>query len=84
MRTISLNAHYMILFKNPRDGSQITHLSKQMYPSRSKYMMEAYRDATSPPYGYLFIDLKPDTPEDMRLRSNIFPGEHTIVYVPRV
>ena len=84
MRTISLNAHYMVLFKNPRDGSQITHLSQQMYPGRSKFMIEAYRDATSQPYGYLFIDLKPETPDDMRLRSNIFSGEHTTVYVPRV
>ena len=84
MRTISLNAHYMILFKNPRDASQISHLARQMYPSKSKYMMEAYRDATSAPYGYLFIDLKPDTPENLRLRTHIFPGEYSIAYVPRV
>ena len=31
-RTISLNSHYIVLFKNPRDASQITHLAKQMYP----------------------------------------------------
>ena len=84
MRTISLNAHYMILFKNPRDASQISHLARQMYPSKSKYMMEAYRDATSIPYGYLFIDLKPDTHENMRLRTHIFPGEYSVAYVPRV
>ena len=59
MRTISLNAHYMVLFKNPRDASQITHLARQMYPTKMKYMMEAYRDATSTPYGYLLVDLKP-------------------------
>ena len=29
-RTISLNAHYLVIFKNPRDASQITHLAKQM------------------------------------------------------
>ena len=49
MRTISLNAHYLILFKNPRDASQINHLAKQMYPTKSKFMVEAYRDATLPP-----------------------------------
>ena len=84
MRTISLNAHYMVLFKNPRDASQISHLARQMYPSKPKYMMEAYRDATSAPYGYLFVDLKPDTPENMRLRTNIFPGEYQVVYVAKV
>ena len=37
-RTISLNAHYMVVFKNPRDASQITQLAKQMYPSNIKYV----------------------------------------------
>ena len=32
MRTISLNSHYMVLFKNSRDASQINHLARQMYP----------------------------------------------------
>ena len=31
-RTISLNTQYMVVFKNPRDASQITNLAKQMYP----------------------------------------------------
>jgi hypothetical protein len=31
MRTISLNAHYMVLFKNPRDAGQIRHLSAQLF-----------------------------------------------------
>jgi UDP-N-acetyl-D-mannosaminuronic acid transferase (WecB/TagA/CpsF family) len=31
-RTISLNAHYMVLFKNQRDVSQIMALAHQMYP----------------------------------------------------
>ncbi|KAK6178194.1 hypothetical protein SNE40_013004 [Patella caerulea] len=57
-RTISLNAHYLVLFKNPRDKSQIGVLARQMYPSRSKYMQEAYEDATSTPRSYLLIDLK--------------------------
>ena len=84
MRTVSLNTHYMILFKNPRDALQISHLAKQMYPNKSKYMVEAYKDATAQPYGYLFVDLKPDTYEDMRLLTNIFPDEYTTVYVPKV
>ena len=31
-RTISLNSQYMVIFKNPRDASQIANLAKQMYP----------------------------------------------------
>ena len=52
-RTISLNAHYLVLFKNPRDASQFATLARQMYPSSWKFAIEAYKDATSVPYGYL-------------------------------
>ncbi len=34
-RTISLNAHYIVMFNNPRDRSQIRHLARQMYPKES-------------------------------------------------
>ena len=61
-RTISLNAQYMVVFKNPRDTSQITHLARHMYPGRVKFVQEAFKDATAVPYGYLLIDLKQDTP----------------------
>ena len=83
MRTINLNAHYMVLFKSPRDVSQIQHLAKQMYPRESDYMREAFADATSKPFSYLLVDLKPNTPEEMRLRANIFPGELQVVYIKR-
>jgi len=83
-RTISLNAHYMVLFKNPRDVSQVTHLAKQMYPGHVKFMQEAFKDATEKPYGYLLVDLKPHTPESLRLRTDIFPGEVQYVYLRKV
>jgi len=82
-RTISLNAHYLVLFKNPRDASQFATLSRQMYPNTSKFAIEAYKDATSAPYGYLLIDLKPEQDERYRLRTNVFPGENQYVYVSR-
>lgn len=34
MRDISLNAKYIIVFKNPRDQSQFYHLARQLYPDR--------------------------------------------------
>lgn len=80
-RTISLNAHYLVVFKNPRDGSQIVHLGKQMYPGRVEYVRKAFELATRHPYGYLLIDLKQTTPEGLRLRGHIFPGELQEVYV---
>jgi len=84
IRTITLNAQYLVLFKNVRDKSQIAHLSRQMYPSNTKHMVESYVDATSEPYSYLFVDLKPNTDEKFRLKANIFPDdEHSYVYVPK-
>lgn len=84
-RTMNLNTHYMVLFKNPRDGTQIQCLSRQMYPHNAKYLEESFRDATKEPYNYLFIDLKADTDENMRLKTRIFPDDHPThyVYVPK-
>ena len=84
-RTISLNSQYMVVFKNPRDASQMATLARQMYPGRGKFVQEAFKDATAVPYGYLLVDLKQDTPEDMRLRTAIFPDDGVqYVYLPKV
>ena len=84
-RTISLNSQYLVVFKNPRDASQMTNLAKQMYPGRVKFVQEAFADATAAPYGYILVDLKQDTPEDLRLRTSILPDDAVqYVYMPKV
>ncbi|GFT12391.1 uncharacterized protein TNCV_4725361 [Trichonephila clavipes] len=82
-RTISLNASYMCCFKNVRDKMQMASLAKQMYPSQTKYFQESFKDATSVAYGYLFIDLRPETDEKLRLRTGLFPEDENIFYQPR-
>ena len=47
-------------------------LARQMYPGQSEKFLSSYKMATSKPYGYLAIDLKPDTPNDKRLWPNVF------------
>ena len=79
-RTISLNCHYMILLNNPRDKSQINYLSRQMFPHKSNFLVECYNDATSHEYGYLFLDFKQQTDNNMRVQSGILPTETRIVY----
>ena len=81
-RTISLNAHYMILFKNVRDATQVQCLARQMFPKKSEAMMQGYKDATGKPYGYLLVDLTQPMDDRYRLRTKIFPGEDGEVYVP--
>ena len=80
---MNLNSHYIVLFKNPRDMAQITYLSRQMYSGKKNFLTDAFQDATSHPYGYLFLDLKADTDDELRVRTNIFPGETTFVYCPK-
>lgn len=84
-RDISLNSHYLVVFKNPRDSAQIIHLARQISPRNPKFIQDAYAEATRRPHGYLLFDLKQSTPDDCRIRTNIFgegsPG-FPVVFIP--
>ena len=54
-----------------------------MYPYNIKLFQKAYEEATKNPYTYFFIDLKPDTPEEVRLLSNVF-GEEPFITVYKI
>jgi DNA polymerase III delta prime subunit len=84
-RDISLNAHYIICFKNPRDKNQIMSLARQVYPENTKFIQEAYQDATSKPFGYLLFDLTQTQHDAYRFRSNIFSFDNpqNIIYVSK-
>jgi hypothetical protein len=82
-RTINFNTHIYVLMKNPRDVSQLQCLARQAFLGKSAFLMEAFKDATSSPYGYLVLDFSPTVTEDAyRVRTKIFPDEDTIVYQP--
>ena len=68
-RDISLNAQYIVIFRNLRDRAQITHLSRQLCPEDPRFLQEAYWDATSEAYGYLLLDLKQSTLDNCRFRT---------------
>lgn len=71
-KTCSLNAHYIILMKNKRDGASVSFLARQISPYNTRYITEAYLKATRKPYSYLLFDLRQETNDLIRLRSNIF------------
>ena len=75
-RTISVNARYLFLLKNPRDQQQVEAFGRHVYPRKSNTFSEAYERATMRPHGYLVGDLYPTTQDSCRLRTNIFPGEN--------
>ena len=77
MRTLALNSHVLVLFKNPRANSQLKILQSQL---GLKHIVHAYNDVMTKPYAYLIIDASPDSNPLYQLRTNIFPGEVPIIY----
>jgi hypothetical protein len=47
MRNVSLNAHYIMLFKSPRDKQQISMLARQINTGIMQKFMRSYEHATS-------------------------------------
>jgi energy-coupling factor transporter ATP-binding protein EcfA2 len=74
-RTRRLNSQYIVLFKNPADVTQVNTLARQMFPSCPKFLSNVYNSVTRRPHGYLFIDLRQETPDEIRIRTNVLPHE---------
>ena len=79
-RDISLNAHYIVVFKNPRDKLQIEYLARQIMPRHSKDVVQVFDEATRKPHSYLLFDLTQNMHDALRIRTNIFPDETMHVY----
>ena len=80
-RTIALQAHYIVVMKNLRDQTQLSHLSRQIYPGKPQLLPNLMKAVTKrDKYPYILIDLSPHSDTDYRLRTDIFPGELTRVY----
>ena len=80
-RTRSLNTHYYVILKNPRDKSQIEFLARQILPRQPKTLVNIFEAATEKPHSYLFLDLTQECPEEYRFRSNLFDPP-IIIYRP--
>ena len=75
LREISLNAQVVVLFKNVRDSNQIACFFRQVYPKKSRQVLDCYKDAVREPFSYLLVDLRQDTHDSERLRAKIFPDD---------
>lgn len=49
-------------------------LTRQMYCDNSQHLMRHFKEETEKPFGYLLIELKPRTPELMRMSTDVFKG----------
>lgn len=81
--SMKTNTQYLVLFKSPADTLGVATISKQMFPSnRGRFLLDAYTDCTKEPFTYLIVDSKQQTPDQVRLITNITdPNSHPIVYV---
>jgi hypothetical protein len=79
-KTISLNIHYLVLFRNLRDKRQIKCLAQQIYPGHGSDFMNVYNDIHKIPFNYLVVDLHPHSDEEYRLMTRIFKDELPIIY----
>src|SRR5271163_3794390 len=70
-RTRRLNTQYVVMFKNPSDVTQIHAIGRQMYPGNPNFLASVNSRATKRPHSYLFLNLRQETPEDYRVRSNL-------------
>ena len=68
-------AHYIVAFKNPRDGLGIRNLLLQSFPTHWKDVLHIFHRATSRPFGYMLLDLHPASSDDVRLYSYILKDE---------
>lgn len=70
-KSINANCSHIILMSNPRDINQVACFSRQNFGTDAKQFMELYNAVTSTPYNYLFIDVCPQTPKQLRIASNL-------------
>ena len=80
MKSLSLNCHYFILFRNNRDQLQYHTFGRQVFPGMLNFFIDAMNKATMIKYGYLLVDLNPHTDKKYQLRTNILPGENTLIF----
>jgi energy-coupling factor transporter ATP-binding protein EcfA2 len=70
-RTISLNAKYIVLFKNPRDSKQVSYLAQEVLPGNAKALVAIYNNAVKKPYRYLLINFHTDADESLKFCTNV-------------
>ena len=80
-RTISLNSHYSLVFRNGREASQFRTMAYQICPNDGKWLVDCFTDATSKSYKYLVLDHHLSTPEDQTVVTNILLGDQLTYYI---
>ena len=83
MRNITINASYVVLMKNPSEKLQIRLFSNRISEDKNdKRFIDAYRDATSKPYGYILVDQTQNIPDKLKFRTDFLSEDNSqTVYI---
>ena len=84
-RTVNLNTQLLFLFRSPRAMSYVQTLARQLFGNSKMYklMLDAFEDATREQFGFLLVDVRPDTPPELMFRAKILPDQENIVYLSK-
>ncbi len=78
-REITLNCMYLIYFKNPMNNKQIRNVIYKWIDENPKWAIQSVREALQKPHSYILFDFHQQTPEKIRLRTNILPKEAPMI-----
>lgn len=80
LRSISLNASYFCLFRNPRDVSNFYFLAKQIEPNNWRNLLHCYNSVCSRPYQPFIIDLTQNAHNVLKYRTDVFNDGHFVSF----
>lgn len=67
-RDIFLSTKQIVVFKNPRNKTQIVFLARHIYPEKLSIFHKTYLDACRDSHTYLFLDL---TQRSIKIRKKV-------------
>ncbi|KXJ24269.1 hypothetical protein AC249_AIPGENE24554 [Exaiptasia diaphana] len=75
LRTISVNAHIIVIFRNPRDRKQTQQFVNQVFPYQAERVQNALTYAFQINYRPLVLNLHQHVPEDLAMSVDLFPED---------
>ena len=70
-KTISLNSHNSLVFRNGREASEFRTMAYQISPSNGQLLVTVFTNATSKPCVYVVLKDYRSTPENKTVATNI-------------
>ena len=75
IRTINLNAHYIVSFRQSRDSAQIGVLARQIFGKNGSEVVKIYSEAMKTPYNYVVFNIHPSNIHRASIHLYILPNE---------